>query len=64
MSDTRINLQNTPTPADVTSEEVTFTSQGCRLNGLLFKPAAASGALPGVIVTGAWTTVKEQMPGT
>ena len=64
MSDTRINLQTTPTPADVTSEEVTFTSQGCRLNGLLFKPAAASGALPGVIVTGAWTTVKEQMPGT
>ena len=64
MTDTRINLQSTPSPAGVAAEPVTFPSHGVELKGILFKPADATGPLPGVIVTGAWTTVKEQMPGT
>ena len=64
MTNTRINLQNTPDPAMVAVERVTFISHGVELKGLLFKPTDATGALPGVVVTGAWTTVKEQMPGT
>ena len=64
MTNTRINLQHTPNPPGIASEPVTFTSHGVELKGMLFKPADATGALPGVIVTGAWTTVKEQMPGT
>ena len=59
-----INLQNTPDPQGIASEAVTFTSNGVELSGLLFKPVDAGGPLPGVIVTGAWTTVKEQMAGT
>ncbi|UTW46743.1 alpha/beta hydrolase [bacterium SCSIO 12696] len=30
----------------------------------MYKPAELKGVAPAVIVTGAWTTVKEQMPGT
>ncbi|MBO9419149.1 alpha/beta hydrolase [Labrenzia sp. R4_2] len=59
-----INLQNTPTKAGVTSEAVSFDSKGVTLKGTLYKPEGAAGALPAAIVTGAWTTVKEQMPGT
>ncbi|MEM8964007.1 MAG: alpha/beta hydrolase [Acidobacteriota bacterium] len=64
MSDTRINLQNTPTPQGVIVEPVTFPSNGVDLQGTLFKPANAAQPLPGVVVAGAWTTVKEQMAGT
>lgn len=59
-----INLQNTPDPDVVTREAVSFDSSGVRLAGILFKPAEAVEPLPAVVVTGAWTTVKEQMPGT
>ena len=58
------NLQNTPTKAGVTSENVSFDSNGVTLKGTLYKPEGAAGALAGAIVTGAWTTVKEQMSGT
>ena len=61
---TIINLQNTPTKVGVTSETVSFDSNGVTLKGILYKPEGADGALPGAIVTGAWTTVKEQMSGT
>ncbi|MEM9597457.1 MAG: alpha/beta hydrolase [Acidobacteriota bacterium] len=64
MTPIRINLQNTPDPASVTAESVTLESGDVELKGIVFRPADATGALPGVIVTGAWTTVKEQMPGT
>ncbi|MEM7480382.1 MAG: alpha/beta hydrolase [Acidobacteriota bacterium] len=64
MTDQRINLQHTPAPAGVTAAAVTFTSDGVPLRGTLFRPANAAGPLPSVIVTGAWTTVKEQMVGT
>ncbi|MBB5061059.1 hypothetical protein HDF16_005795 [Granulicella aggregans] len=40
-------------------ERVTFDNGNVRLVGHLFKPAAGVG--PGVVVTGSWTTVKEQM---
>ena len=59
-----INLQNTPVPASVTAEAVSFTSNGVELKGILYKPADADSALGAAIVTGAWTTVKEQMSGT
>lgn len=59
-----INLQNKPDPNGVRFEAVSFDSNGATLKGIFYKPAGADGAVPGVIVTGAWTTVKEQMPGT
>lgn len=45
-------------------ERVTFDSEGVPLVGDLYLPPAAAGArLPAVVVTGSWTTVKEQMAG-
>jgi hypothetical protein len=46
-------------------ERVTFTSGGERMVGNLYLPAdvRAGTTLPAVLVTGAWMTVKEQMPG-
>jgi uncharacterized protein len=45
---------------------VTFQSEGERMVGNLYLPAnyKAGDKLPAVIVTGSWTTVKEQMAGT
>ncbi len=59
-----INLQNTPDPADVVAESLRFASNGVELKGTVYKPAGATEPLPGAVVTGAWTTVKEQMAGT
>lgn len=61
---TIINLQNTTELAGVTSRPVSFDSNGAKLKGVLYTPKDSSAPLPAVIVTGAWTTVKEQMPGT
>ncbi len=49
-----------------TIKHVTFKSQGQTLAGNLYLPDRYrdNQKLPGVIVTGAWTTVKEQMAGT
>jgi len=49
----------------VTTIPVTFDSEGSRLSGNLFMPSARqSGArAPAIVVTGSWTTVKEQMAG-
>ncbi|MCG8440207.1 MAG: hypothetical protein MI723_00210 [Caulobacterales bacterium] len=46
-------------------ERVSFVSDGSTLIGNLYIPAGADAASPseGVVVTGAWTTIKEQMPG-
>lgn len=63
MSNERINLQNTPTDAGVKHRAVRFESGGVELAADLYEPADG-GAHPAVIVTGAWTTVKEQMAGT
>src|SRR3712207_7434882 len=40
-------------------------SEGTELRGVLHLPhgPAAAGPAPGVVVTGSWTTVKEQMAG-
>lgn len=59
-----INLQSTPDGASVGRANVSFERDGVTLRGTLFTPTGADGPFPGVIVTGAWTTVKEQMPGT
>lgn len=61
---TILNLQNTPNKAGVVSESVSFQSNGVTLKGTLYKPESANGPQPAAIVTGAWTTVKEQMSGT
>lgn len=60
----RLNLQNTPTSDQVLVEAVEIKSSDATLRGDLYRPAGAEGALPAVVVTGAWTTVKEQMAGT
>ncbi|MCC9307440.1 alpha/beta fold hydrolase [Kitasatospora sp. RB6PN24] len=46
----------------VRPEKVTFTSGGTKLVGNLYRPtSAAAGPAPAVVVTGTWTSVKEQM---
>ncbi len=64
MTESIINLQNTPEIDGVSSRQVSFDSNGVELKGVLFTPTRTSESLPGAVVTGAWTTVKEQMPGT
>ncbi|QFT13218.1 alpha/beta hydrolase [Vibrio sp. THAF190c] len=59
-----INLQNTPDKDGVVSQSISFDSNGTTLKGTLYTPDNQSAPLPAVVVTGAWTTVKEQMPGT
>ncbi len=63
-----INLQNTPTPDSVQIQSVTFKSAENTLKGIIYRPVDSrihgNARLPAVVVTGAWTTVKEQMAGT
>lgn len=55
-------LMATTALADVQTRTVTFENEGATLAGTLYLPEGASGPLPVVVVTGAWTTVEEQMP--
>jgi dienelactone hydrolase len=50
--------------AEVRTERVTFQSGGQTLVGTLYIPdgVSARNQAPGVVVTGAWMTIKEQMP--
>ena len=49
--------------AGITTRPVTFKNEGAALSGTLYLPADPPGArLPVVVVTGAWTSVEEQMP--
>lgn len=49
----------------VQTRTFTFESAGSDISGTLYLPAGHDGSvLPGVVVTGAWTTVEEQMPRT
>ncbi len=48
--------------AQVTFEKITFESHGETLVGHLYLPEAQTDTMPAVVITGAWTTVKEQMP--
>ncbi len=51
--------------AGVETRLVTFQNEGATLSGTLYLPANHDGSpLPAVVVTGAWTTVEEQMPST
>ncbi|MEM9340495.1 MAG: nuclear transport factor 2 family protein [Bacteroidota bacterium] len=52
------------TNSGVTVEDVVFNSNGANLKGHLFLPTdfAMGAQYPAVIVTGSWTSVKEQMP--
>ena len=60
----QLSLANDAKAAQV--KKVTFESNNQTLIGDLYLPDdyQAGDKLPGVLVTGAWTTVKEQMPAT
>ena len=51
--------------ADVETRTFSFENEGTTLSGTLYLPEGHDGsALPTVVVTGAWTTVEQQMPAT
>ena len=57
------SLLATTALADVETRTVTFENEGATLAGTLYLPEGHDGSpLPTVVVTGAWTTVEEQMP--
>ncbi len=56
-------MASTSAIAQVETRTVTFENEGAVLSGTLYLPEEHDGsALPTVIVTGAWTSVEEQMP--
>ena len=56
-------MASTSAIAQIETRNVTFTNEGAVLAGTLYLPEGHSGAaLPTVVVTGAWTSVEEQMP--
>ncbi|MGL4239045.1 alpha/beta hydrolase [Tabrizicola sp.] len=56
-------LLATTAMAEVQTRTVTFENEGVTLSGTLYLPADYNGEkLPTVVVTGAWTSVEEQMP--
>ncbi|MEL7099424.1 MAG: alpha/beta hydrolase [Pseudomonadota bacterium] len=56
-------LASTSALAQVETRTITFTNEGETLSGTLYLPEGyGGGALPTVVVTGAWTSVEEQMP--
>ncbi len=59
-------LMTTTALADVTTRPIAFENEGATLNGTLYLPSGHTEgtAHPTVIVTGAWTSVEEQMPAT
>ena len=58
-------LMGTTAMADVTSRTVTFENEGVALAGTIYLPSGFDGTpQDAVIVTGAWTSVQEQMPST
>ncbi len=58
-------LMATTAFADVQTRSFSFENEGAKLSGTLYLPEGHDGApLPTVIVTGAWTSVEEQMPRT
>ncbi|ABD54236.1 alpha/beta hydrolase [Jannaschia sp. CCS1] len=62
---TAATLLATSAMADITTRTVTFENEGATLTGTLYLPADHNGvALPTVVVTGAWTSVQQQMPAT
>jgi len=56
-------LMATTAVADIETRAVTFENGGSTLSGTLYLPEGHDGSpLPAVVVTGAWTSVQEQMP--
>ena len=56
-------MASTAAIAQVETRTVTFSNEGAVLSGTLYLPEGHDGsALPTVVVTGAWTSVEEQMP--
>ncbi|MBO9450678.1 alpha/beta hydrolase [Tropicibacter sp. R16_0] len=56
-------MASTAAFAQVETRSVTFENEGATLSGTLYLPEGHDGsALPTVVVTGAWTSVEEQMP--
>ncbi len=56
-------MASTAALAQVETRTVTFENEGATLAGTLYLPEGHDGApLPAVVVTGAWTSVEEQMP--
>ena len=55
-----------PPPDVVSRRDVSFSVGSDRVAGHLYLPSRFDGSerIPGVVVTGAWTTVKEQMAAT
>ncbi|MEM9107393.1 MAG: alpha/beta hydrolase, partial [Pseudomonadota bacterium] len=49
---------------DIQTRTVSFENEGSTLSGTLYLPAdhKSGDKLPVVVVTGAWTSVQEQMP--
>lgn len=58
-------MTSTAFASDIQSRQVTFQNEGSTLVGTLYLPAdhQPGQRLPGVVVTGAWTSIKEQMSG-
>ncbi|MEM9341786.1 MAG: alpha/beta fold hydrolase [Pseudomonadota bacterium] len=58
-------MASTAAIAQVETRVVTFENEGAVLSGTLYLPEErGDAALPAVVVTGAWTSVQEQMPAT
>lgn len=56
-------MASTAVIAQVETRIVTFENEGAMLSGTLYLPEErGEGPLPTVVVTGAWTSVQEQMP--
>ena len=56
-------MASTAAIAQIETRTVTFENEGTTLSGTLYLPEGHDGApLPTVVVTGAWTSVEEQMP--
>ncbi|EAQ45233.1 hypothetical protein MED193_05366 [Roseobacter sp. MED193] len=56
-------MASTAVIAQVETRTVTFENEGAVLSGTLYLPEdRGEGPLPTVVVTGAWTSVQEQMP--
>lgn len=57
-------MASTALAADITTRTVTFENEGATMAGTLYLPAdhETGGKLPVVVVTGAWTSVQQQMP--
>ena len=56
-------MASTAAVAQVETRTVTFENEGAMLSGTLYLPEErGSEPLPTVVVTGAWTSVQEQMP--